>query len=107
MRKKEKAWLDWFMDEFEKVTRAGDEKPIEDRVPWDRIEEKGIALKVVNTNKPGWFGELRSKWQELMPKKWCLVAHKAIKSKIPVLRPGETRRTRPPPRPPPWNPWPR
>ena len=91
LKKQEKEWLDWFMDRFEAETRAGSKSLIEDRVPWSQIEEKGIELKVIKTNVPGWFDTLRNKWQRLIPKKWCQEAEASIRLGEQAARPGDPK----------------
>ena len=98
MKKQEKEWLDWYMDRFEEETRLDRSGKIEDRVSWDQIEEKGIELKVVKTNRPDWFCKLRSMWQRLMPKKWCQAAQRSIELGEHIVRPGDPK---PEPEPPP------
>ena len=84
MTKKEQAWIDWFKDEFAHSTRVDSSRPIDDRVPWDAIEEKGVELKIVRTDEPGWFDRLKARWQKLMPKKWCSEATAAIEQGRPL-----------------------
>jgi hypothetical protein len=71
-----RRWLDWFMEEYECLTRkalASGEVlgPPDQRVPWSLLEEKGIEFKVVNTKSPGWYSALIYAWAETFPKKWC------------------------------------
>ena len=88
MKKQEQAWVDWYLAEFETATRNGADGPIEDRVSWGLIEDKGIELKVIRTDEPGWFPRLQAEWKKLVPTKWCLEADTAIKRGEPIRRPG-------------------
>lgn len=76
MNKRERLWVEWFKEEYVQRTRtalrAGTiPKAPAERVPWTLIEEKGIDIKVVRTDVPGWYDALRSRWTELFPTAWC------------------------------------
>jgi hypothetical protein len=88
MLKKEKQWVDWFMDEFEAAARGSPRSSIEALLPWEKIEEKGVGLKIVRTDEPGWYDRLKARWQKLLPEKWCKEFLKSLSQGEPVRRPG-------------------
>ena len=76
MRKNEQQWVDWFKEAYVERTRAARKSgkelgPVDKRVVWDLVEEKGIELKIINTNTPSWYPELERRWQKVFPKNWC------------------------------------
>lgn len=71
MREIERDWINWFADEYKRRSLEDRKTPLTERVPWSLIEDKGIELKIVRMNEPGWYDALKVRWANLFPTAWC------------------------------------